>query len=200
MINTAMFGGSFDPIHLGHLHVIHNVFKKTRYKKFILVPLFANKFKEENRIAPAYHRINMINLSLEDYKKLYPEDKDIEIVIEECEIKRKGFSYTDDTVDFIYENYKFNSKLGLIMGDDLVKSLHKWHNFDKLKEKVKFVICNRDNTKVELENIDFETVNNVPVEDSSSIIRALVKEEKDFSSLVSPGVNNYVKQHELYRS
>ncbi len=200
MVDTAMFGGSFDPIHLGHLHLIHNVFIKTRYKKFILVPLFANHFKIGYSASDSLDRLNMINLALKDYKNIYPEDKDIEFIVEECEIKRQGFSYTDNTVDYLYKNYNFNSKLGLLIGDDLVSSLHKWHNFDKLKEKVKFVICNRTNEKIELDNLDYECVDNIIFEDASSTIRALVKENRDISSLVSPGVNNYVKQHELYRS
>lgn len=200
MVDTAMFGGSFDPIHLGHLHLIHNVFQKTRYKKFILVPLFANKFKAGYKATNSQDRLNMITLALEDYKKIYPEDKNIDIIVETCEIERKGYSYTYDTVKYIYENYEFNSKLGLVMGDDLVGSLTKWYNFDKLKEMVKFVICNRSNKQLNIENIDFESVDNLAFEDASSTIRALVKENRDISSLVSPGVLDYVKQHELYRS
>lgn len=200
MVKSAMFGGSFDPIHLGHLHLIHNVFEKTRYKKFILVPLFANKFKEGYTTSEAQYRLDMIDLSLKDYKKIYPNDKEIEIIVEPCELERGGFSYTDDTVNYLYEKYQFDSKLGLVIGDDLVDSLSKWKNFNLLKEKVKFVICNRSNKKIQLDNIDCEIIDNVIFEDASSTIRALVKENKDFSSLVSPGVFSYVKQHELYRS
>ncbi|MGD1817166.1 MAG: nicotinate (nicotinamide) nucleotide adenylyltransferase [Pleomorphochaeta sp.] len=195
----AMFGGSFDPIHLGHLHLIHNVYQKTRYKKLILVPLFANKFKEGYNTIDSLDRINMINLALEDYKKIYPEDKDIEIILDTCEIDRGGYSYTYDTVRYIYENYNLTNKLGLLMGDDLVPTLTKWYNFDKLKELVKFIICNRNNEDLEINNLDYEIVNNVIFEDSSSTIRSFVKENKDISSLVSPGVYKYVKSHELYR-
>ena len=195
----AMFGGSFDPIHLGHLHLIHNVYQKTRYKKLILVPLFANKFKEGYNTIDSFDRINMINLALEDYKKIYPEDKDIEIILDTCEIDRGGYSYTYDTVRYIYENYNLTNKLGLLMGDDLVPTLTKWYNFDKLKELVKFIICNRNNEELEIDNLDYEIVNNVIFEDASSTIRAFVKENKDISSLVSPGVYKYVKSHELYR-
>ncbi|MGD1820642.1 MAG: nicotinate (nicotinamide) nucleotide adenylyltransferase [Pleomorphochaeta sp.] len=195
----AMFGGSFDPIHLGHLHLIHNVYQKTRYKKLILVPLFANKFKEGYNTIDSLDRINMINLALEDYKKIYPEDKDIEIILDTCEIDRGGYSYTYDTVRYIYENYNLTNKLGLLMGDDLVPTLTKWYNFDKLKELVKFIICNRNNEELEIDNLDYEIVNNVIFEDASSTIRAFVKENKDISSLVSPGVYKYVKSHELYR-
>ncbi len=195
----AMFGGSFDPIHLGHLHLIHNVYQKIRYKKLILVPLFANKFKEDYNTIDSLDRINMINLALEDYKKIYPEDKDIEIILDTCEIDRGGYSYTYDTVRYIYENYNLTNKLGLLMGDDLVPTLTKWYNFDKLKELVKFIICNRNNEELEIDNLDYEIVNNVIFEDASSTIRAFVKENKDVSSLVSPGVYKYVKSHELYR-
>ena len=108
MINTAMFGGSFDPIHLGHLHVIHNVFKKTRYKKFILVPLFVINLKKKI-VLHCYHRINMINLSLEDYKSFIQK---IKIWNSYWRVwkKRKGFFYTDDTVD-LHMKIMFNSKL-----------------------------------------------------------------------------------------
>jgi nicotinate-nucleotide adenylyltransferase len=141
----------------------------------------------------------MINLALEDYKKIYPEDKDIEIILDTCEIDRGGYSYTYDTVRYIYENYNLTNKLGLLMGDDLVPTLTKWYNFDKLKELVKFIICNRNNEELEIDNLDYEIVNNVIFEDASSTIRAFVKENKDISSLVSPGVYKYVKSHELYR-
>jgi nicotinate-nucleotide adenylyltransferase len=200
MVKTAMFGGSFDPIHLGHLHLIHNVFEKTRYKKFILVPLFSNKFKQGYKTVHSNHRLNMINLALEDYKRIYPSDSEIEIIVDPCEIERGGFSYTYDTVNYIYDNYKVDSKLGLLMGDDLLQSLTKWYKFDKLKEKVKFVICNRTNKKLQINDLDCEIIDNLIFEDASSTIRTLVKENKDFSSLVSPGVYNYVKSHELYRS
>ena len=202
MVEFAMFGGSFDPIHLGHLHLIHNVYNNTRYKKLILVPLFANKLKEGYENSDSQDRLNMINLAIDDYKKIYPNDSELEIIVETCEIDRGGFSYTFDTVNYIYDNYSVNSKLGLLMGDDLLPTLTKWYEFEKLKELVRFVICKRHDKIIELNNlnIDSEIVDNVIFEDASSTIRALVKENKDFSTLVSPGVYDYVKQHELYRS
>ncbi|MDC7243839.1 MAG: nicotinate (nicotinamide) nucleotide adenylyltransferase [Sphaerochaetaceae bacterium] len=200
MVEYAMFGGSFDPIHLGHLHLIHNVYEKTRYKKIILVPLFANKLKEGYKNSASIDRLNMISLALEDYRKMYPEDKDLEIIVETCELDRGGFSYTLETVDYIYKKYNIDNKLGLLMGDDLVPSLSKWYKFDILKEKVKFIICRRNNDNLEIKNLNYEIVNNVIFEDASSTIRALIKENKEISSLVSKGVLNYVESHELYRS
>ncbi|MGD1823062.1 MAG: nicotinate (nicotinamide) nucleotide adenylyltransferase [Pleomorphochaeta sp.] len=200
MVEYAMFGGSFDPIHLGHLHLIHNVYEKTRYKKIILVPLFANKLKEGYKNSASIDRLNMISLALEDYRKMYPEDKDLEIIVETCELDRGGFSYTLETVDYIYKKYNIDNKLGLLMGDDLVPSLSKWYKFDILKEKVKFIICRRNKDNLEIKNLNYEIVNNVIFEDASSTIRALIKENKEISSLVSKGVLNYVESHELYRS
>jgi len=202
MVKYAMFGGSFDPIHLGHLHLIHNVYEKTGYKKIILVPLFANKLKQGYKTTDSMDRLNMINLALDDYRELYPNDDDLEIIIETCEIERGGYSYTLDTVNYIYENYNIDNKLGLLIGDDLLSSLTKWYKFDILKESVKFVICNRNNDDLHVDNINinYEIVNNIVFEDASSTIRAFVKENKDIASLVSKGVLNYVKSHELYRS
>ena len=200
MVEYAMFGGSFDPIHLGHLHLIHNVYQKTRYKKIILVPLFANKLKEGYKTTASEDRLNMINLSLEDYRNLYPEDKDLEIIVETCEIERGGYSYTIDTVDYIYNHYDIDNKLGLLMGDDLVSSLTRWYNFDILKERVKFIICKRNNDSLDIKDLNYEIVNNVIFEDASSTIRTCIKENKEIDTLVSPGVLDYVKSHELYRN
>lgn len=200
MVDYAMFGGSFDPIHLGHLHLIHSVYEKTGYKKIILVPLFANKLKEGYKNTDSSHRLNMINIAIDDYKKIYPNDKDLQIIVETCELDRGGFSYTLETVDYIYKNYNIANKLGLLMGDDLVSSLTKWYKFDILKEKVKFIICKRNNESLDIDDLNYEIVNNVVFEDASSTIRTFVKENKDISSLVSLGVLDYVKSHELYRS
>lgn len=201
MFATALFGGSFDPVHLGHLHLIHTVYKSTRYKKFILVPVATNNFKRDITPTHPQDRIAMLNIAIKEYKNIYPQDSEIEFVIEDCEINRGGVSYTYDTVETIYHDYEFPGKLGLVMGDDLVPSLNKWYRFSDLKKKVDIVVCRREEKKIEIpDGIDFRYVTNEILVDASSSIRLLAKENKDFSAFLSKDVYRYVKEHGLYKN
>jgi nicotinate-nucleotide adenylyltransferase len=201
MFATALFGGSFDPVHLGHLHLIHTVYNNTRYKKFILVPVALNNFKRDTTPTHPKDRLEMVRIATTEYKKIYPEDCDILFVIEDCEIRRGGVSYTYDTVETIYQNYKFDGKLGLLIGDDLVPSLKRWYRFEDLIKEVNLVVCRREENEVEIPSgIEFEYVSNNIMVDASSTIRILANQNKDFSTLLSEGVYEYVKKNRLYQA
>lgn len=190
MFATALFGGSFDPVHLGHLHLIHTVYNNTRYKRFILVPVAINNFKRDKTPTHPKDRLEMLKIATEEYKKLYPEDCDIKFIIEDCEIRRGGVSYTYDTVETIYQKYELDGNLGLVMGDDLLPSLKRWYHFEDLIKKVDLVVCRREDNKVEMpEGVDFEYVTNEIMVDASSTIRVLASENKDFSALLSKGLS-----------
>ena len=186
---------------MGHLHLIHTVYRSTRYKKFILVPVATNNFKREITPTPPQDRIAMLNIAIKEYKDIYPDDTDIELVIEDCEIKRGGVSYTYDTVETIYKNYEFPGKLGLVMGDDLVSTLDKWYRFSDLIKKVDLVVCRREEREIEIPcGIDFLYVTNDILVDASSSIRLLAKEHKNFSAFLSKEVYNYVEEQGLYKN
>ncbi|MGH4037150.1 MAG: nicotinate (nicotinamide) nucleotide adenylyltransferase [Sphaerochaeta sp.] len=201
MVATALFGGSFDPVHLGHLHLIHTVYNSTRYKKFILVPVAINNFKKDKTPTQPKDRINMLNIAVKEYRKLYPQDCDIELIVDDCEIRRGGVSYTYDTVKTLYENYEFEGKLGLVMGDDLIPTLQKWYRFTDLIKKVDLVVIRREESDVEIpEGIDFEYVTNEIMVDASSTIRDMANNNQDFSALLSKEVYKYVKEAKLYQA
>lgn len=201
MVATALFGGSFDPIHLGHLHLIHAVYSATRYRKFILVPVATNNFKRDILPSSSKDRLSMIEIAIEEYTKIYPQDKDIEFQIEDCEIKRGGVSYTYDTVKTIYENYQIDGKLGLVMGDDLIPTLKRWYHFDDLIKLVDLVVCRREEKETIIPpGLDFQYVSNNIFVDASSTIRSLAEGNKDFSYLLTAGVYEYVKRRNLYKS
>jgi nicotinate-nucleotide adenylyltransferase len=201
MVATALFGGSFDPVHLGHLHLIHTVYNSTRYKKFILVPVAINNFKKDKTPTQPKDRINMLKIAVKEYRKLYPQDCDIELIVDDCEIRRGGVSYTYDTVKTLYENYEFEGKLGLVMGDDLIPTLKKWYRFTDLIKKVDLVVIRREESDVEIpEGIDFEYVTNEIMVDASSTIRDRANKNQDFSTLLSKEVYKYVKESKLYQT
>ncbi len=208
-VATAMVGGSFNPIHLGHLHLIHTVVTTTRYRRFIFIPVAQNNFKRDASLEDAHHRLAMLHLSFASYRRLYPDDPPLELLSDACEIERGGVSYTYDTVKHLYLQYSIKGRLGLVMGDDLLSTLDKWHEYDELKELVSFVVIRRDKEVIPFHDhaVDLEYIDNMPLEDSSTTIRQacvrLQDDEElptDIRSLMPSEVAAYVQQNRLYRS
>ncbi len=204
-----MVGGSFNPVHLGHLHLIHTVATTTRYRRFIFVPVAQNNFKRDASLADSHHRLAMLHLSFSSYGRLYPDDPPLELVSDACEIDRGGVSYTYDTVKHLYLQYSIKGRLGLVMGDDLLSTLDKWHEYDELKELVSFVVIRRDKEATPFHDhaVDLEYIDNMTVDDSSTTIREacapLLGDEElpeDIRSLMPSEVASYVQQNRLYRS
>ncbi len=204
-----MVGGSFNPVHLGHLHLIHTVATTTAYRRFIFVPVAQNNFKRDVSLADAHHRLTMLHLSFASYGDLYPDDPPLELLSDACEIERGGVSYTYDTVKHLYLTYGIKGRLGLVMGDDLLATLDKWHAYDELKELVSFVVIRRDKEATPFYDhaVDLEYIDNMRVDDSSTAIRqacaALEGDEElaeDIRTLMPEEVATYVQQNRLYRS
>jgi len=208
-IPTAMVGGSFDPVHLGHLHLVHTVARNTGYRRFIFVPVAQNNFKRDANPASAEHRLQMVKLSFNAYKSLYPEDPEIQLIADDCEIRRGGVSYTYDTVKELYLKYTIKGRLALVMGDDLLGDLKKWYEYEALKQLVSFVVIRRETSLARFEDsaADMLYLDNVVYEDSATQIRnacLALKEGEDLpqeiAALMSEEVSDYVRNHRLYRS
>ncbi len=208
-VPTAMVGGSFDPVHLGHLHLVHTVVASTSYRRFIFVPVARNNFKQDANPVSAEHRMNMLRLSFAAYKEVYPEDPPIECIAEACELERGGVSYTYDTVKYLYLQYSIQGRLAVVMGDDLLSALQRWHAYEQLKELVTFVVIRREGSELKLSDpgADVLYLDNPLLEDSSTFIRercrALLDCEvlpDDVAHLMPGEVALYVQEHRLYRS
>lgn len=206
---TAMVGGSFDPIHLGHLHLVHTVATSTPYRRFVFVPVARNNFKQDARMADENHRLNMLRLCFNHYRILYPEDPPLTFIIERCELDRGGVSYTYDTVRYLDGSYAIEGKLAVVMGDDLLRDLKKWHEYEKLRDLVTFVVIRRENSPIDFADPKASLVylQNPMVDDSSTLIRQTCQQlgncdplPLSVKSLMCPEVADYVEKHRLYRS
>ena len=202
MTKVALFGGSFDPVHLGHLAVLHNALECTNYQLFLIVPAKLSNFKQTNvPKASSEDRLQMLKLALEDYQEIYPKDRKAELVISTVELDRGGISYTYDTVMEIKKTYGLSDKLGLIMGDDQIPKLSNWYRYEDLKQEVEFIICRRNPNSALWSQLpkDISYIKLEPKElapQSSSAVRASV-EDKD--GYLSKRVRQYVKSNNLYR-
>lgn len=212
-LSTALIGGSFDPVHLGHLHLVHCVATYTGYERILLVPVAMNNFKQNgHRPAPPDDRLAMLRLAVDGYRELYPADPRFDLIVDSCELDRGGVSYTYDTVRYIYDAYAVEGRVAVVMGDDLLEGLPRWHRFDELKRIADFVVCKRTEAcghvpSELLRGARIRYIDNAVFEDSATLIRdrlgAFPVPEAlpgDVASLMPKKVADYVQSRHLYRT
>ena len=116
-MKLAVLGGSFNPVHVGHLFLADAALAGLDYDRVILVPAFQSPFKIGAEGASPQDRMDMLAASIAG---------DPRLTIDDCEIRRQGVSFTIDTLTDIIARYKPEGKIGLILGDDLVSAFDKW--------------------------------------------------------------------------
>ncbi len=137
-MRVAVFGGSFDPIHNGHKSIIKEALKVLDIDKLFVIPTYLNPFKTHFFLSEN-ERLQIVKKKLKDINK-------IEIV--EYEIEQKRAVPTIETIKYLKNKYQIKDKIFLIIGADNLKDLHKWKDYDKLKQLVEFVVAKRDNIPI----------------------------------------------------
>ncbi len=196
---TAVIGGTFNPVHNGHIFLAQLLINETEYSRLIFIPVNKPSHKIEEVVMSAEHRVNMLQMSIQDISS-----NEKEIILDDCEISRGGLSYSLDTVNYIYNTYEVDGKLGFIIGDDLAATLSTWYKWDILKEKVTFLIAKRetfsDKNIMLPPDLDYRIMNNAIKEISSSSVRMKIMKGEDVSGFLPVSVYEYIKEHRLYIS
>ncbi len=186
---TLLFGGTFDPVHEGHMHIIRQAELHTDYERLIIMPARLTNFNQQTHPASAEDRLAMLQLALAEYTPLK-----MEIIISTLELEREGVSYTYDTVKEVLSSYPVEGKLGFLMGDDLLKDLDKWYKADELKKLLTFVCFTRSGSAYDYPGYDIKRIEVSPVVSSSTDVRRGNLEH------LSKGVREYAISHGLYRT
>ena len=131
-MRIAIFGGSFDPLHIAHVAIVNDSLKKLDIDKLIIVPTYLNPFKNSFYLDP--------KTRFELLKKVFHKFGKVEI--SDYEINQQKPSYSFNTVKYLKNLYN-PSKIYLIIGEDNIKSLNKWYKYDELKKLVEFVVASR---------------------------------------------------------
>lgn len=148
--NIAILGGTFDPIHNGHLKIANLVIELLKFDQIIFIPNNTQPHRKP-AIATAEQRLSMLKLAL-DSDNLNNQDKD-KFIIDICELTRQGPTYTIDTIYNINPPYNTdNPNIWLILGLDAFYNLPDWHNFDKLLKLCNFIVINRKTNISNLNN------------------------------------------------
>lgn len=138
MSRVGIYGGTFDPIHVGHLHVITQLIEKKIVDQLLVVPAGEPLLRADAPRASAQQRRAMCQLALSDL----PADVASKVQVNPIEILRTGPSYAIDTVEAVAQNYPDDS-IVLIVGQDAADKLDQWHRIDELRTMVEFVVISR---------------------------------------------------------
>ena len=191
MKSVGILGGSFDPIHLGHLITSYDVLEKRNLEKIIFVPCHISPHKTDQRPTEDIHRLNMVNLAIKQYP--YFESSDYEI--------RKGdISYTYNTLLELKKSYEH---IELIIGFDNLIVFDKWYRPDDILQLAKVVVMKREIDNIPVKhNKYFDSVillDTTLIDISSTEIRERIKNGASIDYLVSSKVKEYISQHEIYK-
>lgn len=210
-------GGSFNPIHLGHIHAAKHVMKKTKLDGIWFVPAYFPPHKSPDKFVSSYHRYAMVSLAtyrIEKFKALT------------LELEMSSVCYTIDTIKLLLDKYEKViyrgdiPQLFFIMGSDSLLEIQTWKDYERLIEMIFFIVLQRDigifnslydmpdlikkRFTMRFDELDLGKKNILLLKGrmpdiSSSKIRELIKEGKDVSKLVPKSVYCYINKYKLYK-
>jgi len=188
-MSFAIFGGSFNPLHLGHMYIADEVRAALGYDSIIFIPSNISAHKPSYDIVSPGDRLEMLIYASQGINWMEVDDR---------EIKRGGVSYSIDTVKELYNERIPEEKPGLIIGDDLVSGLEKWKDRETLMDMVNLIIVRRAKGSISVP-FPFKVVNTLSLEISSSDIRRRIAENRPFQYLIPEKIFHYIDEKGLYR-
>jgi len=191
-MKICLFGGTFDPPHIGHLLIAQTICEAESFDKIVFIPVNIPPHKKVKTSLD--NRINMLNIAIADNPNFE---------ISDIEIKRGGISYTIDTIKTIKKNYGIqNNKISYLIGSDSLLSFHNWKDPEKILEECQIIVAIRPGFRPSdipawiLHRIQFA---NIPrFEISSTNIRTRWVENKTIRYMVTLPVWEYINKKNIY--
>lgn len=199
MRKVAVFGGSFNPVHNGHIALVERMKEEFSLNEIIIIPTYVTPLKDNTPMVSPYHRLNMLKLAFED--KSYVSVSDIEIV-------REGKSYSVDTLREIRKSYPEDS-LYFIVGADSFMQLPLWKSPEDIFSIAHILTISRDDLDYEellqraneyenKYNARCSVLPNSVSEVSSTKVRNKISEKVSVKDLIPQRVSEYIKEQGLY--
>ncbi|WP_429970995.1 nicotinate-nucleotide adenylyltransferase [Fructilactobacillus sp. Tb1] len=183
----GILGGTFNPIHLGHLVMAEQALSQLHLDKVLFMPDYLPPHVDHKDAIDAADRVNMIKLAIADNSKFE---------LTTIEVDRGGKSYSFDTLTQLTHNHS-EIDYYFIIGGDMVAYLPKWYRINELLKLVTFVGVKRVGTSMETE-YPVRWIDSPYIEISSTFVRNSVKRHQNLKYLVPDQVLNYIKEHHLY--
>ena len=190
-MKLGILGGSFNPVHLGHLFLADKALSTLGLDRVVMIPAYRSPFKlaAEGMESSSGDRLEMLAAAVEG---------DSRLAIDSCEIKREGISYTVDTLEDIIARFLPDGKPALIIGDDLAGDFPEWRDSEKILRLADIVIARRLSSAVASCPFPHTLIDNEVINISSHMVRQRIAEGKDWRSLVPARVGAIIEDRRLY--
>jgi nicotinate-nucleotide adenylyltransferase len=214
-VRIGLFGGTFNPVHWGHLRAADEIREMFSIKQVIFIPTNISPHKELQVIVSAENRLKMLNLAVNSNPYFFTSD---------VELKRPGKSYSVETISHFKNIFGKEVTLFFVLGIDAFLEIASWKNYKELFTLCNFIVMSRPGYEVKKldqvipaqvkANLRYQPdvkrfINNskyyiyfieiTPVDISSCSIRTRIKGESSINHLLPEKVESYIKEHKLYR-
>lgn len=196
----GIMGGTFDPIHTGHLATAEAVRVEYELERVLFIPAANPPHKQHSQVETSLHRYIMTVMATYSNPHFY---------VSSIEIERPGLSYAIDTVLELINQYGVNTEFYFIVGSDTVPELPSWKDIDRLLEVCHFIAANRPGSVYTLDDIiksfgeqGYNRIHSLPtpeLEISSTDIRKKVRQGRSIKYIVPESVENYICKENLYK-
>lgn len=192
-MKIGLYFGTFNPIHMGHLIIANHFAEHTGLDQIWMVVTPHNPLKKKETLLDDYQRLQLVTLATEDYPKIKPSD---------IEFKLSQPNYTVNTLAHLQDKFP-QHEFSLIMGEDNLKSLQKWKNYEVILQNHEVYVYPRISSGEE--NLELKKHSKIHfvtapiVEISSTFIRENIKQNKNVQPLLPPKVWKYIDHNILYK-
>ena len=200
---TAIYGGAFDPVHLGHIKIALHILAHPEISQLRLLPCYLHPDKNKP-YATSAHRCNMLKLIAKE-----------SLTVDHCELDRKGVSYTVDTAKHLRKKLGTEMPLALVLGLDTYTTINSWQNVEQLPSLLNLIVVARPKVKLENDNSGWRSVETLQemthhtagtvhfmpeplIDVSSSQIRTMIAQGIQPRYQLPGVVWNYIKRNQLY--
>ena len=192
-MKIGLYFGTFNPVHIGHLIIANYMIENSDLDEIWMVVTPHNPFKKKSSLLDNHHRFELVYKATESYPKIKPSD---------IEFKLPQPNYTAHTLVHISDKHK-DKEFCLIMGEDNLKSLHKWKNYETLLEHHHIYVYPRvSDGKIATQFDTHKKIHKIDapiVQISSTMIRNGIKEGKNVQPMLPKEVWNYIDEMNFYR-
>lgn len=200
MKKIGVLGGTFDPIHIGHIYIAYETYIKLQLDEVIFMPNGVPPHKNNKNVTDEKIRYEMVKKAISNYSFF---------TISNYEIEKKGLSFTYETLKYLKSNFE-DVELFFITGADSLISLHLWKNVNCMLELCKLVVFNRPGSKrnqllnekqlIERKyNTNIIYLDLLSLDISSSLIRSRIYNSLEVDFFLPRGVLDIIKKEKLYR-
>ena len=197
-MRVGVLGGTFDPIHLGHLVAAEEVRAQLRLDRVVFVPAGLPPHKLTDHISPVAHRLAMVKLAIASNPHF---------TVSRVDIDRFGPCYTVDTIELLRDEWGGDVELYFIVGSDSLADIVTWHQPERLVRLCRLAVMERPGYRVDVEELErllpgitsrIHFINSPQLDISSTDIQRRVRQGLPIKYQVPEAVEDYIYEHELY--